>query len=115
MDTRPRRSKVVRVRRFFRICRHDPPTRRDLMSHDQRGVKLRPPISPARQRSWAGVSVFTSLDMARRRAIRMQLGDYIAELSVPETVRLFGVGSHVDLEGTTPEELIGYCVRVYEV
>src|SRR2546423_403430 len=101
------------MQRLFRICRKNPPTRRDFMSHEQRGWTLKAPLTDERKRAWNGVSVFTSLAAARRRS--RGLGDYIAELEIPAAIRRHGAGSHVNLEGTSPEELLQCCVRIYRV
>lgn len=50
------------------------------------------------------------------KALEYGLGDFVAELEVPDSVaRVEGRRGHVDLEGTTAELLIGLVQTVHPV
>ncbi len=99
--------------RLFRVVRRNPPIARDFESPLAKGRK---PPGPEQERSYRAVSTFITLELARNKAIDLRLGDFVAELDVPSTVeqRLDAEG-HVDLENTTPEQLLGYVVQVHRV
>ncbi len=62
--------------------------------------------------AYQGVSTFETPAAAAAKARTRNLGEYIAELEVPESMvgsRTASTG-HVGLKGTTPEQLLG-CVR----
>ena len=69
---------------LYRIVRSDPPTIEDLRSHEEFGIPLRRD-DPVSRRLASGISLFDSLDRARKQARRKPwLGDaYIAELAIP--------------------------------
>lgn len=70
---------------------------------------------PQRRRdetAYKEVSTFETAEAAARKARLRNLGDYVAELNVPESAigsRADNTG-HVGLRGMTPEELLG-CVQ----
>ena len=75
------------------------------------------------RRKWDAVSTLDTLDLAARRARDLGLGDWIAELSVPDEVRAeVGQptpprrprGRHVSL-WATPSQLLSYVVGVTAV
>jgi hypothetical protein len=60
--------------------RSDPPEARDCWSHKPLGIPL---LDPNKERLWEGVSVFDSLEQARKKARRYpDKGQYIAVLAV---------------------------------
>jgi hypothetical protein len=46
-------------------------------------------------------------ELAVRKARLHKLGEYIAELEVPDTAPITIKGGHVGLIGTTPDQLLG--------
>jgi hypothetical protein len=71
--------------RFFRIVRSDPPTISDFTSHADWGRALRPGADVETARLWHGLSVYATEAQARRHAkASPMLGDYLAEMDVPE-------------------------------
>lgn len=98
----------------FRAIKNDPPQAEDFQSYwDQRGRPARK-TSPTQIRTYQSVSTFDSLEKAREKALAIGLGSHIAELEVPDSVkRTVKASGHIDLEGTTPDELLGYVVRVH--
>lgn len=66
----------------YRVVKHDPPTLQDFLSNAAVG-KL-PPPGLRMPEQWDGVSVVTSENEARWRAVRYSLGDYIATLDILE-------------------------------
>lgn len=69
------------------------------------------PVRKQDEASWKEVSTFETAAAAAAKARARNLGDYIAELEVPENA----IGSrassgHVGLRGTTPEQLLE-CVQ----
>jgi hypothetical protein len=101
--------------RLFRAVHTSAPTQQDMRSAWDRG--LRPVIlNAANVRAYQGVSVFVSLRQLRDKSLAFPaIGRFAAELEVPDDV----VGSasprddgHVRLDGTTPDQLLGYVVSV---
>jgi hypothetical protein len=81
------------------------------MSLSQRG---RTPPSVEEENDYNGVSVLESLELARELASFTALGDHIAELKVPDSIRRISDGSgHVDLMDTVPEQLTAYVIGVH--
>jgi hypothetical protein len=98
----------------FRAVKHNPPEREDFQSAWDQG--RRPPrlTSPSQIRTYTSVSTFESLALARAKAEALDLGQYIVALELPDSVkRNTKPNGHVDLEGTTPEELLGMVTRVH--
>lgn len=91
--------------RLFRATRSDPPTPDDFRSYwDLR----KRPSKPTDEQTFKAVSTFTTFEEAVTKARRYDLGDFIAELEVTETVETTVKRLHADLHGTTPEQLLGY-------
>jgi hypothetical protein len=69
-------------RLFYRIALTNPTTLYDYQSAKERGATE--PRSPARLAVWDGLSVYSTLNQARRKQrISPMLGSYIAALRVP--------------------------------
>lgn len=67
-------------------------------------------------RLYQGVSTFETLEMAIEKAVEAELGDFVAELEVPDSVARNSNGrGHVDLEGTTPAQLLQYVVQTHPI
>jgi hypothetical protein len=94
--------------RLFRATKHLPPTEDDFKSAWDLG---RRPPRPEDERKFRAVSTFTSWDSVVEKANIFSLGDYIAELEVPDEVERTVSRYHVSLHGTTPSQLLGYIVR----
>jgi hypothetical protein len=87
------------------------------MSHGAQGRPLPKDASPESVESWDRVSTLTTEELAGEVARLARLGHWLAPLEVPDTVDLKGghrkrLGRHVDLIGTTPEQLRGYISRI---
>ena len=96
--------------RVYRVVRSNPPTEADFRSPVDAG-KLPPKNRPSR--TWKAVSSFIEFDKAVDKAAAYDLGDFIAALEIPDTVQAtVSDTGHVDLEDTTPGELLGYVVQV---
>jgi hypothetical protein len=95
--------------RLYRVTKNNPPTVYDMQSHWDRGFQ---PPRPQDEAAYKEVSVFESPEAAAQKARDRKLGDYIAELEVPESA----VGSrnpasgHIGLKDTTPDQLLG-CIQ----
>ena len=69
-------------RPFYRIVLTKPTTLYDYQSAKERGIPE--PQSPTRRAVWDGLSVFSTMNQARRRQrVSPMLGGYIAVLRVP--------------------------------
>jgi len=65
---------------------------------------------------YQGVSTYETLEMMVAKAIAGELGDFVAELEVPDEVHRNANGrGHVDLEGTTPSQLMAYVVQIHPI
>jgi hypothetical protein len=54
--------------------------------------------------------------MMVEKAVEAELGDFIAELEVPDDIGRNANGrGHVDLEGTTPSQLLKYVVQIHAI
>lgn len=96
--------------RLYRAVRNDPPTEADFQSPWEQG---RHPPKPQLERAWKAVSTFRTFDKAVDKAIQYDLGDFIAELDVPDSVqKQVNATGHADLENATPGELLGYVVQI---
>lgn len=77
----------------------------------------RRPVRPQDEAAFKEVSVFETQQAAAQKAKTRNLGDYIAELDVPESA----IGSrnpvthHVGLKDTTPEQLLEYVQSIVRV
>jgi hypothetical protein len=67
--------------RLYRITQNDPPNERDMLSHWDLG---RRPALAGGEGAYKEVSTFDTLERAASKAIARGLGDYIAELEIPE-------------------------------
>ena len=85
-----------------------------MQSHWDRGNR---PVRPRDERSYRAVSAFATREAAVRKATARNLGAYIAELEIPATTEHTDnpITGHVDLYGTTPEQLLGYVRHVWTV
>jgi hypothetical protein len=92
----------------------NPPTDYDMMSHWDRGFR---PSRPQDEAAYKEVSVFETPEAARQKARARNLGDYIAELEVPESVigSRNPVSRHVGLKETTPQQLLGCIQSIVQV
>lgn len=102
-------------RLFYRIALTNPPTVYDFQSALERG--LPEPTSQSRRDVWDGLSVYSTLNQARRKQrVSPWLGEYIVVLRVPidGTIRfqrtLKEDGHHTIWE--TPEQLSSLVVSV---
>ena len=100
--------------RLYRITRTDPPTEHDMQSHWDRGHR---PARPQDEAAYKEVSVFVSAELAAAKARARNLGEYIAELDVPDGAPMtLNPGSgHVGLIGTTPGQLLDMVQNVQRV
>jgi hypothetical protein len=106
---------------LYRVTKTNPPTAEDMKSHWELGK--RPPrqgSEAAYQRSveaYKEVSTFETARAAAAKARTRRLGQYIAELEVPETAIASRTpsSSHVGLTGLTPEQLLDSVLRVQSV
>jgi hypothetical protein len=93
-------------RLFFRIARTDPTTLYDYQSAKERGYPE--PKSPAHRALWDGLSVYSTLNQARRKQrVSPVLGAYIAVLRVPmdgsiRVMRTLGGDGHHTLWAPAP-------------
>ena len=70
---------------FFRILAADQPVRRDFVSNFELGRAPQRPLSPEGERRWAGLSVFTSLELAKSHHDRSPwIGTHVAQLSLDD-------------------------------
>lgn len=95
--------------RLYRVTRNDPPSLNDFQSAWDRG---RRPARPSDERTFRAVSTFTSVDAAIRTAERFDLGEFIAELEVPDETSKTIRGEHVSLHDLTPDQLLLRLVTV---
>jgi len=61
------------------------------------------------------VSTFVTAEEAAAKARARNLGDYIAELEVPDETPMSSKGGHRGLIGTTPSQLLGMVQNVQGV
>jgi hypothetical protein len=106
--------------RLFRAVKTDRPTRDDFLSN---AARSKPPINldPEVLRTHDGISTFTPLEIARKRALRFQrIGPFLAELLLPDespsirVERTFSSEGHYTVWGN-PDELFALVVRVVPV
>ena len=106
------------VRLFYRIARNDPPSVSDMSSHLELGIPLRR-TDPESLRMASGISLFDSIERARKQAKRKPWWGkaYIAEVAIPL--------DHVRVEKTAgpghytawcdPNDMLTYVRRVERV
>ena len=79
---------------LFRIVRTNTPSPWDFTSNEGRGMFLRDPTPEAR-RLWSGVSVYDTLERARKLAARRpELGLFVAAVRIPDDAAI-----HVERTG----------------
>lgn len=106
---------------LYRVTKSNPPTAEDMKSHWDLGK--RPPrhgSEAAYQRSvesYQEVSTFETASAAAAKARTRGLGQYVAELEVPESAiaSRTAASSHVGLTGLTPEQLLDSVLSVHSV
>lgn len=70
---------------FFHVVVRNPPTLDDFTSNEAKGRRPRRPLSNDEAELWRGISAYESWALARRKAgISPWLGDFVAELRIPE-------------------------------
>jgi hypothetical protein len=105
-------------RLFYRIVYTNPPTLVDFTSGMERGALE--PLSPSHRAVWDGLSVFSTLNQARRkRRVSPKLGAFIAVLRVPTDgsirfARTLGGDGHHTIWGK-PAELLSLVVSIEPV
>lgn len=92
--------------RLYRVTKNNPPIVHDMKSHWDLYPERRPERNKE-QAAWKEVSTFMTAELAAEKARLHRLGDYIAELEVPDTAPMTIKGGHVGLIGTTPGQLLG--------
>ncbi|MBA2450299.1 MAG: hypothetical protein H0V51_19975 [Chloroflexi bacterium] len=102
---------------FYRIVKSERPTRDGFLSHALKGLKPRNP-TPKSLHEYNGVSVLDTAQHARAWAERLPyLGEYIAELHIPDDVLIVFEGpnprGHGNLYETSPDELLRYVQAIY--
>ena len=102
---------------MFRAVRTNPPTEQDFRSAWDLGRRPPGKNPPGMQvRLYQGVSTFETLEMAIEKAVEARLGDFVAELEVPDSVARNPNGrGHVDVEGTKPGQLLQYVVQTHRI
>ena len=100
--------------RLYRVTRDNPPTENDMLSHWDLGKR---PSDPRSEAAHKEVSAFDTLEAAAKKARARGLGEYIAELEVPdETPRSYASSTgHIGLQGTTPGQLLRWVRDVRRV
>jgi hypothetical protein len=91
--------------RLYRVTRNNPPIEEDMKSHWDLG---RRPGRDKDEAAWKEVSTFETAELAAQKARLHGLGEYIAELEVPDDAPMTRKPSgHVGLAETTPDQLLG--------
>src|SRR5450759_2566184 len=104
-----------RMARLFRAVKANPPTEHDFRSPWDLGRRPRK-NRPMQVRLYQGVSTYETLEMMVEKAVEAELGDFVAELEVPDDIGRNANGrGHVDLEGTTPSQLLKYVVQIHAI
>ena len=95
----------------YRAVRSNPPTEADFRSPAGAGRRI---PSPELERTFRAVSTHLTPEgtAEANRQVGGRLGTYIAELDLPDTVERVQSGLHLDLYGTTPQQLLGYVRNV---
>jgi hypothetical protein len=102
---------------FYRSVRTDPAEEADFLSHIALGRHPRS-TDPRVIHQWEGVSVFVSYERARANAEswRWKMGEYIAELSIPDGVPITVEGpderDHCNLYDVAGAVLLEHVTRV---
>lgn len=105
--------------RLYRVTKNDPPTAEDMMSYWDLGRRpARSQDDPRYEQDRAAyeeVSTFVTAEEAAAKARTRNLGDYIAELEVPDDAPMSVIRGHRGLIGTTPDQLLGMVRNVRPV
>jgi hypothetical protein len=102
-------------RDFYRLVYTNPPTLWDFTSGKERGTPE--PLSPRHRAVWDGLSVFSTLNQARRKQrVSPMLGTFIAVIRVPTDgsvrfARSLGGDGHHTIWGD-PAQLLSLVVSV---
>jgi hypothetical protein len=105
--------------RLYRVTKSNPPSEEDMMSYWALG--RRPPRDENDPRyehdraAYEEVSAFVNAERAARKAQAVGLGEYVAELDVPDDAPMSGSGYHRGLRGTSPDQLLGMVRSVQSV
>ncbi|MGI8449338.1 MAG: hypothetical protein ACR2MP_19600 [Streptosporangiaceae bacterium] len=77
----------------------------------------RRPTNPSGEAAYREVSTFNTAEAAASKARLLGLGEFVAELEVPDTVvmKIKAATGHVGLSGTDPAQLLGYVQDVQSV
>jgi len=100
--------------RLYRVTRNNPPIADDMKSHWELYPERRP-VRSKEQAAWQEVSTFMTAELAAEKARLHRLGEYIAELEVPDSAPMTIKGGHVGLIGTTPDQLLDMVQNVQPV
>jgi hypothetical protein len=105
--------------RLYRVTKNNPPTEEDMMSYWDLGRRPgRSQEDPRYEQDRAGyeeVSTFVTAEEAAAKAQARNLGDYIAELEVPDDAPMSVTRGHRGLIGTTPGQLLGMVQNIQRV
>ncbi len=105
---------------FYRCVFTYPLVREDFMSKAALGERLRSPDTAKRRQLFAGVSVYTDIEIARAQALRLNPSTaYLAELQNPDDGPIaykhsFRIEAHYTL-WASPEDLLRRVVSVIQV
>jgi hypothetical protein len=100
--------------RLFHILKENPPGALDYLSYEAQGKVPPKRASEELKRSWRAVSTVTTLETAWEYAAVYDLGEFVAELEVPDHVQRYSDRPwHVLLENTTPAELDSYRMQIH--
>lgn len=105
--------------RLYRVTKSNPPTDEDMMSYWALGRRPGRPEDDPRyaedKAAYEEVSVFLTAQRAARKAVAKNLGDYVAELEVPDNTPMSVKGGHRGLIGTDPSDLLGMVLNARRV
>lgn len=106
--------------RLFRLVHDEHPTETEFQSYWD--VGRQPPPDPNARRAakveaeYRALSMFRTLEGARAQAQKHpDLGDYVAELEIPEGTRVTGTGDHVQVHDTLPDVVVGWVCSISKV
>jgi hypothetical protein len=87
-----------------------------MMSYWDLHVERRPQGGGRDEAAWREVSTFVTAELAAAKAQARKLGEFVAELEVPEdAVASRAESGHVGVSGLTPGELLGMVRNVRRV
>ncbi len=108
------------TRRFYRVVTHNPPTRFDFLSAAARGRSMRRSTPPELARLWNGLSISSTIEMARYTALRFpRSGSFIATIEILDDGRFqieqtTDTPTHYTIWGD-PDELLATVIAVAAV